>query len=115
MNKAKERATQLQVQIATLLMARVRISSGSDTYLCHAIYGLPEERSLKAEISDMLRGEYTYCGWVERFHPKEFNEMELQQHISDINPFRMGRLSWIDDMVHKKRVELATLRAEHDI
>lgn len=105
----------LKGQIEALIHAWIAIKSGRHTYICHALDEVSWGGSVQEEVHTMLQGCYTYEEWMRESHPRVYDEMKLQLIISKTNPFQQGRLSWIDDMLHKKRLKLATLRATTDV
>lgn len=77
-------------KIASLKIARKRLVSNEEDYICVALAGTPACKYLKEYILKELGGSYTYRSWL---------RTNLTEDPITNEEVKQGRIQWIDWMI----------------
>lgn len=81
-------------KIASLEIARGRIESEEECYICWALEGTPADEHLCYYIIKALGVSCTYSGWLYN------NHLSFYKAVQDSDPrFKEGRIQYIDWMI----------------
>ena len=88
--------------LEALQEARPLIESSRETYICEALWVVGAVQ-YRHKLLGQLQPFTTYDAWLCMYHPERY-EAALRRGV--VQPFRLGRLAWIDDMIAKEKANV---------